>query len=67
MAAYWIRRAAQSLAEGPYSGSQLKAMAAKGELDRAALISGDRVKWRVAEKVTGRMPFTLGRKISPRP
>jgi hypothetical protein len=53
MANYWLKRSSSSSAQGPFTGSQLKAMAAAGELGADALISPDNSKWVVASKVKG--------------
>ncbi|HEX5244543.1 MAG TPA: DUF4328 domain-containing protein [Tepidisphaeraceae bacterium] len=56
MANYWLKQNSNSLAEGPYSASQLKAMAAAGHILPAAMISIDREKWTPATQVKGLFP-----------
>lgn len=56
MASYWLKHNSNSLTEGPYSASQLKAMAAAGQISAAALISNDREKWTPATQVKGLFP-----------
>jgi len=56
MANYWLKHNSNSLAEGPYNASQLKAMAAAGQISKEALISNDREKWTRATQVKGLFP-----------
>lgn len=56
MANYWLKHNSNSLAEGPYNASQLKAMAAAGQISPTALISNDREKWTPAPQVKGLFP-----------
>lgn len=56
MANYWLKHNSNSLAEGPYNASQLKAMAAVGQISKEALISNDREKWTPATQVKGLFP-----------
>jgi hypothetical protein len=51
MAQYWVRNGKSIY--GPFTGSQLKRLAKKGELKSHHLISADQKEWTVAESVTG--------------
>lgn len=55
MAQYWLVRTAGSAVEGPYSGRELKAMAAAGQITAESLIS-DGGDWHPAMNVTGLFP-----------
>ncbi|HET6246642.1 MAG TPA: GYF domain-containing protein [Tepidisphaeraceae bacterium] len=53
MSNYWVKRTDASTSEGPYSGSQLKAMAASGQLTEGMFVSADQAKWTAAARVKG--------------
>jgi Domain of unknown function (DUF4328) len=58
MADYWLRSSTAAAAQGPYRGSELKAMAAAGSISPNWLISQDGNTWHVASQVKGLFPTT---------
>jgi hypothetical protein len=56
MANYWLKRSPAAQLEGPFTGTQLKQMAARGQIAATALLSADQAKWTTAEKVKGLFP-----------
>ena len=56
MANYWLKRSPAAQPEGPFTGTQLKQMAARGEIAATALLSADQSKWSAAAKVKGLFP-----------
>lgn len=67
MANYWLKNNSNSLAEGPYNASQLKAMAAAGQISAEAMISNDREKWTRATQVKGLFPYPTAPAPTVRP
>lgn len=59
MSHYWLKRSPAAPAEGPYTGSQLKQMAAEGQIAPTALLSADNVQWAAAAKVKGLFPESV--------
>ena len=55
MAQYWLKREDQ--AAGPFSGQQLKQMAAAGMILTSDMISADQINWKVAGQVEGMFPL----------
>lgn len=53
MAEYFVKAKPDSTAHGPFSGAQIKALAAKGKLRPEHLVSRDREKWVKAQQVKG--------------
>lgn len=59
MGNYWLKDSSDASPLGPYTGSQLKSMAATGQLSPSAYISQDNAKWFVASKVKGLFPEAI--------
>jgi hypothetical protein len=59
MANYWVKTPESGAVRGPFSGSQLKAMALNGELAGSELVSVDQTKWSPAERVKGLFPVMV--------
>ena len=61
---YWVRH--QGKMTGPFSGQQLKQMAATGMILTADMISADQINWQIAGQVRGLFPGekTTGRRDS---
>lgn len=53
MASYWIKHVLADSPLGPHTGSQLKSMAASGELTPSGFVSADQTKWVPAANVKG--------------
>ena len=61
MARYWMKWSESAEAEGPFSATQLREMAAAGELSEEALISPDRRNWSPVRGVKNLLPLMSGR------
>lgn len=59
MAGYWVKHFPADTPRGPFSGTQLRAMAASGRLTHSVLISADQNHWTTAANVTGLFEQTL--------
>jgi hypothetical protein len=58
MASYWLKALPSDTAQGPYTATQIRQMAAAGQLRPAALISDDQVKWVAIARVKGLFPVS---------